>query len=146
MLDNIYIARAFTAHQLTTLIMQKLKVAVQQFGAKLVIIADLPEFFLDDALSESEAQKVFSQGATYLSNFAQENRIILIATNRPCQNTKRNVYLQNAVNQSASIVLSLGQTEYSRTVSLKKHPCLKLGSVELPSLNVTLTDYMEASA
>ncbi len=145
-LDKIYIARAFTAHQLTTLVMQKLKTAVQRYGAKLAIIADLPEFFLDDALSESEAQQVFSQVATYLSKFAQENQIILIATNPPRKNTKRNVCLQNLVTQSASVVLSLGKTEYARTVSLKKHPYLKLGSVELPSSNVTLTDYMGVSA
>ena len=145
-LDNIYIARAFTAHQLTTLIMHKLKTAVQQYSAKLAVTSDLLEFFLDDELSESEAQRVFSQVIAYLSNFARENHIILIATNLPHKNTKRNAYLQSLMNQSADVVLSLEQTEYTRTVSLKKHPYLKLGSVKLPSPNMTLTDYLGDSA
>jgi RecA/RadA recombinase len=145
-LDSIYIARAFTAHQLTTLIMQKLKPAIQQFQAKIAIVSDLSEFFLDDDLSEFEAQRVFSQVTTYLSNFARENQIILIATNPPHQNTKRNTFLQNTMHQKAGVVLSLGQTAYTRTVTLEKHPYLKLGSVELPSPNVTLTDYIGESA
>jgi len=141
-LDNIYISRAFTAYQLSTLIMDKLKAAIQQFRAKIVIISDISGFFLDNALSDYEAQRVFCQVTTYLANFARENQIILIATNPPHQNTKRNAYLENLVHQRAGIVLSLGQTAYARTVSLKKHPCLKLGSIELPSTNVTLTDYI----
>jgi RecA/RadA recombinase len=145
-LDNIYISRAFTAHQLTTLIMQKLKPAVQQFGAKIAIISNLTEFFSDNDLAEPEAQRVFSQVTTYLSNFARENQIILIATNPPYQNTKRNNCLQSLMHQKAGVVLSLGQTAHARTVSLEKHPYLKLGSIELPAQNVTLTDYMGESA
>ncbi|MGD6853265.1 MAG: hypothetical protein ACQCN6_14500 [Candidatus Bathyarchaeia archaeon] len=145
-LDNIYISRAVTAYQLTTLIMHKLKLAVKQFGAKLVIISDVSEFFLDNDLSDYEAQRVFSQVTTYLSNFARENQIVLIATNLPYQNTKRNNCLQNMVQQRASVVLSLGQTAYARTISLEKHPYLNLGSVKLPSANITLTDYMGESA
>lgn len=145
-LDNIYISRAFTAYQLTTLIMHKLKLAIKQFGAKLVIISDISEFFLDNNLSDYEAQRVFSQVTTYLSNFARENQIILIATNSPRQNTKRNSIIQNLLHQRVSVVLSLGQTAYARTISLEKHPYLNLGSVELPSANVTLTDYLGESA
>jgi hypothetical protein len=140
-LDNIYISRAFTAHQLTTLIMQKLKAVVEQSGAKLAIVSDISEFFLDNDLSEHEAQRIFSQVTTYLSNFARENQISLIATNPPHQNTKRNAYLQNLVHQKASVVLSLRQTASARTVSLEKHPYFKLGTVELPFPNMTLTDY-----
>jgi hypothetical protein len=145
-LDNIYISRAFTAYQLTTLIMQKLKVVVQQSAAKLAIISGISEFFLDKDLSDYETQRIFSQVTTYLSNFARENKIILIATNLPHQNTKRNACLQNLVHQRASVVLSLEQTTYARTISLEKHPYLNLGSIELPSANITLTDYMGEKA
>jgi hypothetical protein len=145
-LNNIFISRAFTAHQLTTLIMQKLRVAIQQFGAKLAVISDLSEFFLDDDLSEYEAQSVFCQVTDYLSNFARENQIIIIATNPPHQNTKRKQSLQNLMRQKAGVLLTLGQTAYARTVTLEKHPFLKLGSVELPPQNVTLTDYLGENA
>lgn len=145
-LDNIFVSRAFTAYQLTTLIMQKLKVAIKQFGTKLAIISDISELFLDKDLSDHEAQRVFSQVTTYLSNFARENKIVLITTNPPHQSSKRNDLLQNLMHQKADVVLSLGQTTYVRTISLDKHPYLRLGSVELPSANITLTDYMGESA
>jgi hypothetical protein len=141
-LDNIYISRAFTAYQLTTLIMQKLKVTVNRFGAKLAIISDISEFFLDNDLSDYEAQRVFSQVTTYLSNLARESHIIVLATNRLHQSAKRSESLQNLALQRAGVVLSLGQTAYSRTISLEKHPYLNLGSVEMPSASVTLMDYV----
>ena len=145
-LDNIYVSRAFTAYQLTALIMQKLETGIKKYEAKFAIISDISEFFLDKDLSDTEAQRVFSQIAAYLSNFARENHVILIATYLPHQEAKRNGYLQTLASAKASVVLSLKQTEYAKVISLEKHPCLNLGSVELPSANITLTDFMGDSA
>jgi hypothetical protein len=145
-LDNIYIARAFTAYQLATLIMQKLQVTTQKSRAKLVIISDLSEFFLDNGLSDHEAQRVFSQVITYLSNFANENHLIIITTNSPHKNTKRNGCLQNLMHQKANVILTIGQTAHFRTIRLEKHLYFKLGSIELPSPTMTLMDYVGRNA
>jgi hypothetical protein len=74
-LDKIFISRAFTPYQLTTLLMQKLEGAIKQYNAKIVIISDITGLF--SALQEYEGQRVLSQIATYLSNFARENNIIV---------------------------------------------------------------------
>jgi hypothetical protein len=145
-LDNIYISRAFTAYQVTALIMQKLKTTIKKTGAKLVIISDIAGFFLDTDLPDYEAMRVFSQVLTYLSNFARENKIVLVTTYPPHKSDKRNTCLHNFTVSKANVVLSLTCTQYSRAVSLEKHPFMKLGSVELPSNITTLTDFIGDSA
>jgi len=141
-LDNIYISRAFTAYQVTALIMQKLKLTIKKVDAKLVIISDLAGFFLDTDLPDYEAQRVFSQVLTYLSNFAKENKIVLVTTYPPHRSDTRNTYLHNLAVAKANVILSLTRTKYDRVINLEKHPYLKLGSVELPSNHITLTDFI----
>jgi hypothetical protein len=145
-LDNIYISRAFTAYQVTTLIMQKLKTTIKKSGAKLVIISDLAGFFLDTDLPDYEAERVFSQILTYLSNFAKENKIVLVTTYLPHKSNRRNSILHNLAVAKANVVLSLTQTKYTRAFCIEKHPYLKLGSVELPSKHTTLIDFIGESA
>ena len=45
-LDNIYISRAFTAYQATSLITHHLKEAIKKYNAKLVLISDVADFVL----------------------------------------------------------------------------------------------------
>jgi hypothetical protein len=144
-LDNIYISRAFTAYQITALVMQKLKKAISKFNAKLVIISDIAGFFLDKDIAENEARKVFSQVTSYLSNFARENQVVLIATFSPHDDVARNNYLQSIVCASAEVVLSLNKKKHTRIVALEKHPYLTLGSVELRSNTTTLSDFLEGN-
>ncbi len=145
-LNNIYISRAFTAYQVTALIMQKLKATIKKTDAKLVIVSDISGFFLDTDLPDDEAQRVFTQVLTYLSNFARENKIVLVTTYLPHKNDRRNTYLHNSALAKANVVLSLQRTNYGRAVSLEKHPNLRLGSVEFPSNYPTLMDFMEVGA
>jgi len=145
-LDNIYVSRAFTAYQLVTLIMQKMKLAIAKFNAKTVIISDLTGFFLDKDIPEFEAKRIFSQASAYLSNFARENNIALIATHLPHRNEKLNNELQALAAAKSGVVLSLQRTKYDRVISLDKHPYLKLGSINLPSHTTKITDFIGVTA
>ena len=141
-LERIFISRAFTAYQLTSLIMEKLEETVKTCNAKVVVISDLAGFFLDSDVANEEAQRVYSQIVTYLSNFARKHQIILIATYLPYENSKRNIALQEMTLNRASTILHFTKTPYTKEVTLEKHPSYMLGTVELPSENVTLTDFM----
>jgi hypothetical protein len=142
-LERIYISRAFTAYQITSLVMDKLKETVEKYGAKLIILSDIAGFFLDKDVPEEEARSVFSQVTAYLSKFARENNIIVIATYPPHQETKRDSFLHTLTCARANVVICLKQSRYDRELILEKHPCYVLGAAELPSENLTLTDFME---
>ena len=141
-LDHIYLSRAFTAYQMTALILEKLKETVKRCDAKLVIISDIAGFFLDKDVPEYEAHRVYSQVIAYLRNFAKENQIALIATYPPHQQTKRNSFLQTVTCGKANVVISLNQTRYEREFVLEKHPRYMSGVAELPSETLTLEHFI----
>ena len=145
-LDSIFISRAFTAYQLTSLITHQLKETIKKYDAKLVIISDIAGFFLDKDIFEYEAQRIFSQVATYLSNFARENKIIIIATYPPHLETKRNTSLQTQTCTRANVVLSVRKTSYARQFVLEKHPYLTPDIAELPDESSTLADFVEMAS
>ena len=145
-LDNIFISRAFTAYQMVDLIMDKLKLVIEKFNSKIAIISDLSGFFLDKDIPAYEATRLFSQVATYLSNFAREKQIVLIATYLPHRNQKVNNEFQTIAANSAGVVLSFRTTKHDRLISIDKHPYLRLGSLELPSETLRLTDFFGESA
>jgi hypothetical protein len=145
-LDKIFISRTFTAYQLTSLITYQLKEAIKKYGAKLVLISDIAGFFLDKDIPEYEAQRIFSQVTTYLSNFARENNVIIIVTYPPHMETARNIFLQTQTCTIANVVLSVRKTSYARQFVLEKHPYLTSGIAELPDESSTLADFVEVAA
>ena len=145
-LGNIYLSRAFTAHQATSPIMHHLKKAIKKYNAKLVIISDIAGFFLDKDIPEDEAQRIFSHVTTFLSNFARETQTIVIATYPKHAQTPRNRFLHAVTNVKANVVLSLRRTSYSRQFVLEKHPYLPSKVAELPLEDLTLADFAEANA
>jgi hypothetical protein len=140
-LDRIFISRAFTAYQMTSLLMEKLEEAVKAYNAKLVIISDIAGFFLDDDVQDEEARSIFSQVSAYLSRFALENEVVLIATYLPHQETRRNSFFQALICGRANIVITLKQTRFSQEFTLEKHPRYALGSAEFSSEALKLTDF-----
>jgi hypothetical protein len=145
-LEHIFISRAFTAYQLTSLIMEKLEETIKKYDTKLVVISDIAGFFLDNDIPQEEAQRIYSQIVSYLSNFARKHQIIVIATYLPYESIKRNILLQEMTVTRATAVLSFVKTKYMREVSLEKHPSFMLGTAELPSENLTLSDFMGAES
>ena len=143
-LERIFISRAFTAYQLTSLILKKLKETVDRFGSKLVIISDMAELFLDKDIPRKEALEVFNQLTFYLSRFAEENHLIVMATCLPQYDSRRNSFFKTALCGRANVVLSVRQSKYERRLILEKHPIFDLGYAGFPSGNLTLDQFMEA--
>lgn len=141
-LERIYISRAFTAYQMTALVLEKLRETVKRYDAKLVVISDIAGFFLDKDVAEIEARRVYSQVTAYLQNFARENNVILVAAYPPHQESRRNSYLHAVTCGRASTVISLRQSRYEREFILEKHPHYVLGSAELPSETLTLDSFL----
>ena len=122
--------------------MEKLEDAIKKYNAKLVVISDIAGLFLDDDVPTEEAQGIYSQIVRYLSDFARRHQIILIATYLPYEKNKRNNLFQEMTFTVATTVLSFIKTKYMRELYLEKHPSFILGNAELPSENLTLTNFM----
>lgn len=140
-LDNIHLSRAFTAYQMTSIILEHLKNAVQRSHAKLVVISDIIGLFLDQNLSEEEVRRVFSQITAYLQTFARENQLIIIVTCPQRSRDSRNVYLQTLICNKTNVVIGIQQALHDPEFNLEKHNHYVLGTAELPSENLLLSDF-----
>jgi hypothetical protein len=143
-LERIHIARAFTAYQLTSLVMDKMEVAVKRLRAKLVIVSDIAGLFMDKDIPDEEARRVFSHITAYLSAFARENDAALVATYLPRKTSQRNLYFHALTCSRANVVASIRQGRHCREFVLEKHPRLLLGYAEFPSENLRLTEFLGA--
>jgi len=144
-LKRIYISRAFTAYQMTSIILERLKETINKYNAKLVVISDIAGLYLDRDVPKEEVKRVFSQLTTYLSKFAEENQLIILAVYPPHYRSRRNTFLHALTCGRANIVISIRPSKYGQNFILEKHPRLILGYAEFPSANLTLTEFMESN-
>jgi len=142
-LERIFISRAFTAYQVTSLILDELQNAVERFDSKLVVISDIAGLYLDKDVHKKEARDVFNQLIVYLSNFARENHVVVLATYLPHYRSKRNLFFKEVVCGRANVVVSVTQSKHGQQFVLEKHPFFSSGKINFPSENLTLTNFLE---
>ncbi len=144
-LNNIYISRAFTAYQLTSLIFEKLEPALDKFGAKLVVIANVPWLYLDRDVPKTESQDVFNKLTQFLSKFAQEKKIIVVATYSTGRPWSRMIFYEAALTGRTSVVIKTAKSKDGLKLTLEKHPTHKTGFIIVPPEGIKLTDFSEES-
>jgi hypothetical protein len=143
-LERIFVSRAFTAYQLTSTIFDRLQDAVREYDSRLVVLSDLARLYLDKDVPKREAKDVFSQLLAFIRDFAQENRVIAIATYPSHSRSKRNIFFRETIFARANIVASVKRSCYGRQFVLEKHPTFRLRKANFSSENLTLTEFLEA--
>ena len=142
-LERIYISRAFTAYQMTSVILEKLAATIDTYNSKLVIISDIAGLYLDKDVPAEEAKEIFSQVTAYLSKLAREKQIVIIATCPPHYQSRLNTFLHAVACGRANIVASILPTKLGRVFALEKHPSLDLECIKFSPDNNTLSRFME---
>lgn len=143
-LQRIFISRAFTAHQMTSIILDKLEESVTKYDAKLVIISDFQGLYLDKDIPPEESREVFSQVTAYLSKLAEEKSVILLATCLPHDYSRRSAFFHAVACARSNVTISIKKKSaypFEKQFTLEKHPIFKLGSVDFPIENSTLNDF-----
>ena len=142
-LERIYVSRAFTAYQLSSLILEKLEKAVRKFRSKLVAVSDISSLFLDRDVPKTEAQDLFMKVCGRLEKIAKEKKVIVVASHTGRTGSNRCMFLETVLYGRANIVFGLKQSRGVLKLSLESHPRLKPFTIELRENEVRLTDFME---
>lgn len=142
-LKRIFISRAFTAYQMTSIILENLQETVRKYDSKLVVISDIAGLYLDKDVPTGEAKEVFNQLTKYLLKFSKENKTLVLATYPQHRCTKRNTFLHAVASGRANVVIFIRKSKFGEQFVLTKHPLLNLGFVDFPSENLTLDQFME---
>ena len=143
-LERIFVSRAFTAYQMTSLVFEQLQNSIEKYNSKLVIISNLSQLYLDSDVPKKEAKEVFLQLTTYMSNFAKKNQVILVATHPPSSWSKRNRFFNEVLCGRANVVVAIKKVRNRPHFVLERHSLFKLGKTEFPSKDITLADFLEA--
>jgi hypothetical protein len=142
-LERIFVSRAFTAYQLTALILEQLQNAVEDYCSKFVVLSNLVQLYLDSDVPKKEAQEVFLQLSAYLAEFAKKKRVILVATYPLDFWSKRSRFFKEILCGRADVVVSVRKFRSRPNFVLEKHPVFRLGRVEFPCGEVTLVDFLD---
>jgi len=143
-LQRIFISRAFTAHQMTSIILEKLEETIAKYHAKLAIISDFAGLYLDKDLPTEESKEVFSQVSTYLSKLAQENRVIILAACPPHYYSRRSAFFHAVACARSNVTISIRRKSvypFVQQFALEKHPIFRLGHADFPYEDLTLNDF-----
>lgn len=116
---RIHLSRAFTHHQVYSLIMDKLVPAAQDHEAGLAVISDITALFCDpDVRDKKESIDIFRKSVHFLADTAQKRSTVIIATNMKT----RNRTMEDHLEQTAHISALIEEKDSGIELKLTKHP------------------------
>jgi len=143
-LERIFVSRAFTAYQLSTLIFKALENALKHYKSKLILISDITALFLDPDVPAKEALNIFKKAAVYLSELATQRNVIVVASCLPHDCSKRRFALESSLCRLAGSVIKIEETGSKMLLKLETSPVQKPFTVDVLPSGVTLEQFSEA--
>ncbi len=117
--ERIHLSRAFTHHQVFSLIVNKLPSAIDQYHAKLAVVSDITTLFCDpDVRDKREALEVFNNSVRFLGKIAEQKSMLVLATNIKTRNKTMDNTLKRTAHVSAKLA---GRGAYTQ-LTVARHP------------------------
>jgi hypothetical protein len=136
--QRIHISRAFTHHQVHSLIVEKLAKAVDEYGARLAIVSDITALFCDpDVREKKEALDIFRKSVQFLGKTAEQRNMIIVATNQKTRNRTMTDALMHTAHVSARLK---DKGAYTQLI-IARHPFIAQNEEEVVTLDKTLLGY-----
>ncbi len=80
-LPRVHVARAFTCHQMTTLLLDMLDKKLEETNADLAVLACLPEMYLDEDVAVGEAHALFQRSMRAARQTIADHDVVGLVTN-----------------------------------------------------------------
>jgi hypothetical protein len=106
-LPRIHIARAFTTYQLATLILDVIEKKIEETGAGLLVLACLPNLFLDEDVDYDEAHQLFMRSLRKIKEVTEKYETVTLVTNAGLSKMNRRKKLRKALYESVDKVVRL---------------------------------------
>ena len=121
-LERLHVSRAFTHHQLASIILDKLPRAIRKFRAKLVVVSDITQLYCDPDVRDDDkedAMRIFAKTTRALRMFARQYQCLIVCTNLESRNSLMDRTLTRAAHVIVNIEQKPGLTQF-----LLKYPHL----------------------
>ena len=136
--QRIHLSRAFTHHQVHSLIMEKMTEALDEYGARLAVVSDITALFCDpDVREKREALDMFRRSVQFLGNTAEQRNMLIVATNQKA----RSKTMTDALMHTAHVSASLKDKGAYTQLIIARHPFTPQREDEVVTLDKTLLGY-----
>jgi hypothetical protein len=128
-LKGIYLSRAFTCYQMSSLVLEKLWGGVERFRSRLVVISDLPFLYTGSDIPGKGAAKAFEPVIEELRSSPKRKKVLILTTSLEHPPAERGTRIPEILASNADIVLRMQERKGGVGLELKKHPSGKAGKV-----------------
>lgn len=139
-LEKIYIARAFTVYQLSSLILEKLEPLLRRKRCRLLLISDITSLFLDKNVPKTEVKDLFTKTCSKLSEIALKKNLIVFASYFPVRKFKQDLFLKAILLSKSSFLVEFRKRGEILTFTLEDHPRFKSFTIDF-TLDFSNYDY-----
>lgn len=129
-LENVYVSRAFTAYQFSSLILEKLCLILRKTRARLLIVSDITALFQDRDMPKTEAKELFSKVCSKLSEVAAERKAIVTVTYFPTKRSRQDLFFEAVLFGKCNVLVRLKRKGRTVTFVLDDHPRIKPFSMD----------------
>ena len=141
-LERIHISRAFTYHQLASLLIEKLPTALDAYAAKLVIVLDMAQLYCDPDIrgdDEQDALQIFLKTVRFLRALAERKHVLILATTLQ----SRNFRMDNLLLRSAHVSAKLENVDTFTKLNTVRYPWIPQLKTTIPKPDIlTLERYL----
>jgi hypothetical protein len=124
-LERVYVSRAFTVHQLSSLILERLRFALRKTKARLLIVSNISSLFSDRDVSKTEAGELFVKTCSKLSEIASEKQVIIVVTYFPERLPRYRLLFDAVLFGKCSVLIKLKRKGRIFALALEDHPYVK---------------------
>lgn len=139
-LEKVYVSRAFTAYQLSYLILEKLEPFLKRERPKLLIVSDVTSLFSDRDIPKTEAKDLFMKSCSKLSEIAAKKKSIVFATYFPRRKFRRGVFFEAVLFGRSNVSVRFNKKGRFLNFVLEDHPNAKHLTMDF-TLDFQATDY-----
>jgi hypothetical protein len=129
-LERVYVSRAFTAYQLSSLILEKLCHILRKTKVRLLIVSDVTSLFLDRDMPKTESRELFMKVCSKLSGIALERQAIVAATYFPEGQSRQSLFFEAVLFGKCNVLVRLRKKRQILSIVLEDHPRIKPFSMD----------------
>ncbi len=129
-LRKIHVSRAFTSHQLATLIVRELSLELERHPSRLVVISDLLSISRDEEIGAGEARGMLNLAVSSLRDLTTSKQIITLLPNPSLTTNRERRSLETFLWPKSDVILHLRELKNRARILREKHP-LGEGQVDL---------------
>jgi hypothetical protein len=143
-LEKIHVSRAFTAYQLSSLILEKLGSTLKRNRFGLLIVSDVTSLFLDRDVPKTEATELFMKVCAKLSEIAEKKQTIVVTSYLPERSSMRGLFFEAVLFGKSNILIRVRRKGKILTFALEDHPRIKPFTMDFTVEDNSLDSFMEA--